>query len=92
MTTENLIFFSIYIPLTIGMYATWIIGSWWEKRQAKKRWDRLMKAESGAIYIPMAEIMRLEQEVKAWHSTEHVSGAVQVLTRANGATAKRKAL
>ncbi len=64
MTTENAIFFGIYIPLVIGVYAAWVVGGWIEKRQRKREWNKMMKEKSGVMYIPIQEIMRIAREVK----------------------------
>lgn len=64
MTTENAIFFGIYIPLIAGMYVTWIIGKRIEKRKRKQEWNKMMSEKSGVMYIPIQEIMRIAREVK----------------------------
>lgn len=55
MTTANAIFYAVYIPLVIGIYAAWVVGSYRERRQ---------RMESGVYYISRRTLRRIEREAK----------------------------
>lgn len=55
MTTANAIFYAIYIPLVIGIYISWVVGSYKERRQ---------QMEPGAYYISRRALRKIERAVK----------------------------